>query len=186
MLWHRRFRHMGFDNLARLQHADITTGIKVSESQFNAAGQTACDFCIMAKQHKISRRSSKSDSSQELLHMDMCGPLEVQSLGGSRYLSTYLDDFSKLAVIVLLALKSDVLATTMLVIRCLEQLSGRSLVKARSDNCTEYVNKNLAQFFNSKGVVHETTARYTPEQNGAAGRLNRMIVQHHGKGQSDA
>ena len=109
--------------------------------------------------------------------MDLCGPLEVQSLGGSRYLSTYLDDISKLAVIVPLAHKSDVPAITMRVIRCLEQLSGRSLVKARSDNGTEYVNKSLADFFNRKGVVHETTARYTPEQDGAAERLNRTIME---------
>ena len=157
----------------------MVTGIKVFESQFKAAGQTACDPCSMAKQHKIRRPSSTSDSSQplELLHMDVCGPLEVQSLGGSRCLSTYLDDFSKLAVIVPLAHKSDVPAITMRVIRCLEQLSGRSLVKARSHNGTEYVNKNLADFFNSKGVVRETTARYTPEQNGAAERLNRTIME---------
>ena len=81
----------------------MVTGIKVSECQFKAAGQTACDPCIicMAKQHKISRPSSSSDSSQplELLHMGVCGPLEVQSLSGSRYLSTYLDGFSILAVI---------------------------------------------------------------------------------------
>ena len=83
MLRHRRFGHLGFDNVARLQQADMVTGIKVSESQFKAAGQTACDPCIMAKQHKISRPSSTSDSSQplELLHMDKCGPLEVQGRG---------------------------------------------------------------------------------------------------------
>ena len=62
------------------------------------------------------------------------------------------------------------------VIPCLKQLSGRSLVKARSDNGTETANKNLADFFNSKGVVHETTARYTLEQNGAAKRLDCTIM----------
>ena len=41
MLWHRRFGHLGFDNLNRLQQADMVTGIKVSESQFKATGQTA-------------------------------------------------------------------------------------------------------------------------------------------------
>ena len=134
----------------------------------------------MAKQHKISRPSSTSDSSQplELLHMEMCAPLQVQSLVSSRYLSTYLDDLSKPAVSVLSAHKSDVPSTTVRVICCLEQLSdAASLVEAHSDNTTEYVNRYLADFFNSKGVVHEITARYTPEQNNAADRLNRTIME---------
>ena len=47
----------------------------------------------------------------------------------------------------------------------------------RSDNGTEYLNHNLGDFLKSKGVLHQTTTRYTPEQNGAAERLNRTILE---------
>ena len=38
----------------------------------------------------------------------------------------------------------------------------------RSDNGTEYVNKNLRGFFNDKGIIHETSCVGTPQQNGVA------------------
>ena len=47
----------------------------------------------------------------------------------------------------------------------------------RSDNGTEYLNRNLGDFLKEKGVLHQTTTRYTPEQNGAAERLNRTILE---------
>ena len=43
----------------------------------------------------------------------------------------------------------------------------------RSDNGT---NRDLGDFLKSKGIQHQTTARYTPEQYGAAKRLNRTIM----------
>lgn len=48
---------------------------------------------------------------------------------------------------------------------------------ARSDNGTEILNRSLAEFLNSKGVIHQTTARYTPEQNGADERLKRTLME---------
>ena len=47
----------------------------------------------------------------------------------------------------------------------------------RSDNGTEYVNGTLERFFKKNGIVHETTAPYTPQQNGKAERLNRTLVE---------
>ena len=40
--------------------------------------------------------------------MDVYGPLPVASMGPSRYFATFLDDFSKLSVVMSLARKSDV------------------------------------------------------------------------------
>ena len=42
------------------------------------------------------------------MHTDVCGPLGVPSLGGNLYLTTYLDDYSKLAIVKTVQRKSDV------------------------------------------------------------------------------
>ena len=175
MLCHRRFGHLGFDNLARLQQVEMVTSIKVSESQFKAAGQTACHPCIMAKQHKISRLSSTSDSSQplELLHMDVCGPLKVQSQGGSRYLSTYLDDFSKLAVICPTGPLCQLSQCVSLAAwsSCQDAAWSRpalTMVQSMSTRIWQ---------ISSTARVWSMRPRYTPEQNGAAERLNRTIME---------
>ena len=178
-LWHRRFGHLGYDNLAKLQQHNMVSGISVAAAEFKTAGAGDCEPCIKAKQHKLSRPSSQSDTSRplELVHMDVCGPLQARSLGGSAYLATYLDDYSKLSVVQPVANKSDIVTVTKDVINMLENQSGQRLLAARTDNGTEYVNKELSDYFKSKGILHQRTVRYTPEQNGAAERLNRTIME---------
>ena len=72
--------------------------------------------------------------------------------------------------------KSDVAGVTMDVINMLEKQSGWPLLVVRTDNGSEYINSTLATFFKEKGVIHQTTVRYTPEQNGKAERLNRTLL----------
>ena len=48
--------------------------------------------------------------------------------------------------------------------------------RLRCDNGSEYISQELKAFCASKGVMLETTVRYSPEQNGAAERLNRTLL----------
>ena len=108
--------------------------------------------------------------------MDVCGPFQEPSLGRSMYLATFVDDFSSLSVVCPIKAKSDVAGVTMDVINMLEKQSGWPLLVVRTDNGSEYINSELATFFKDKGVIHQTTVRYTPEQNGKAERLNRTLL----------
>ena len=47
----------------------------------------------------------------------------------------------------------------------------------RSDNGVEYVNSKMQKFFTDKGLVHQTTCAYTPEQNEVAERKNRYLLE---------
>ncbi|KAA0049856.1 Beta-galactosidase [Cucumis melo var. makuwa] len=47
----------------------------------------------------------------------------------------------------------------------------------RSDNGREFQNHNLSEFLASKGIVHQTSCAYTPQQNGVAERKNRHLVE---------
>jgi transposase InsO family protein len=59
----------------------------------------------------------------------------------------------------------------------LEKQSGKKVKAVRSDRGGEYVNAELKKFFASNGIRHETTTPYTPQQNGAAERLNRTLME---------
>ena len=48
--------------------------------------------------------------------------------------------------------------------------------RLRCDNGSEYINQELKALCASKGIMLETTVRYSPEQNGAAERLNRTLL----------
>ena len=140
-LWHRRFGHLGYDNLARLQQQNMVKGIGVETSAFKSAGNKVCETCIKAKQHRLPFQASQSDSVKplELLHMDVCGPLPEPSLGGSKYLATFLDDFSKLSVVRPISSKSDVPTVTKEVVEMLENQSSERLRVVRTDNVLIYV-----------------------------------------------
>ena len=77
-LWHRRYGHMGYDNMAKLQADQLVDGIKPSANDFKAAGDALCEPCVKAKHHKISRGPSNTntDNPLELVHMDVCGPFQ--------------------------------------------------------------------------------------------------------------
>lgn len=46
----------------------------------------------------------------------------------------------------------------------------------RSDNVLEFCNAELRQIYEGSGIVHQTSASYSPEQNGKAERMNRTLV----------
>lgn len=47
----------------------------------------------------------------------------------------------------------------------------------RSDNGTEFCNKNMAKFLSERVIIHQKSVRSTPEQNGSAEREMRTIVE---------
>lgn len=46
-----------------------------------------------------------------------------------------------------------------------------------TDNGGEYLNKDLKEYMDKQGIVHELTSPYTSEQNGRAERELRAIVE---------
>ena len=179
-LWHQRFGHLGYDNLARLQTKDMVTGIATTANDFKAAGAgPPCEPCALGKAQRAPFKASgdsASSSKLELLHTDVCGPLPVTSLGGSKYFVTILDDYTKSSTVHTLAHKSETAAAVKATITQLETQGGTRVRRLRCDNGSEYINQELKAFCASKGIMLETTVRYSPEQNGAAERLNRTLL----------
>ena len=176
-LWHRRYGHLGYKNLQRLVKEEMVQGINLTQGQVPA--QKVCETCVMAKQHCHTHPSSASKASAplELIHMDVMGPLQEASCGGCKYVATFLDDFSKLSMVRGLVSKSDVPTVVKEVLQLLEKQSSRKVKAVRTDRGTEYVNATLRQYFSSKGIRHEKSAPYTPQQNGSAERLNRTLME---------
>lgn len=175
-LWHRRLAHLGYDNIERL--TDMSIGIDVSTADIKAASAVPCEPCCKGKQTRLPFPTSSTVTSRplELVHMDLCGPLPEASLGGARYIATFLDDFSSLSCVRLLRTKGDMQTVIREVFTELEVQAGSVVKAARTDNGTEYVNDAVRAYFKSKGIKHQTTVPYTPEQNGKAERLNRTLL----------
>ena len=57
----------------------------------------------------------------------------------------------------------------------MERQSERKIKRFHSDNAKDYENSQLNTFLKQKGIIQTFTAPYSPEQNGAAERINRTL-----------
>jgi hypothetical protein len=177
-LWHWRYGHLGWDSLTRLQRETMVKGLKIPTSAFLDEKEKICETCTLAEHSRepIPRSESKISRVLELVHMDVCGPMQVISRGGKRYVATYIDDFSKLSVVRPIAQQSDVFEVTKEVLTMLEDITECRTKIIRSDRGGEYINAPTDAWLKKKGIQHQRTPSHTPEQNGVAERHNRFFV----------
>jgi transposase InsO family protein len=97
---------------------------------------------------------SRADAPLDLFHSDVCGPFQIPSISGKRYMLTILDDYSKFAFVRFVSKKSDVTEELQDVIVMCEQQLGRSVRKLRSDGGGEYICQTLQRFLRDKGILH--------------------------------
>ncbi|KAJ9529713.1 hypothetical protein QJQ45_014482 [Haematococcus lacustris] len=185
-VWHQRLCHASYSSLALMQERGMVTGVDVTASQFRAAAKCpgpVCIGCIKGKHHRNVAFAQPSSNTAPvtaplgLIHMDVCGPISPPARDGSLYLATFLDDFTRLSVVMPMRSKAQVPSIVKQVIEQLETQSGQRCKAIRTDNGTEYVNKQMQQYCSDKGIIHQHSAPYSPEQNGAAERLNRTIME---------
>lgn len=165
LLWHRRLAHTGFDCLRRMN--DVWSA------------KPLCETCILGKQTRLPfpNSTTKTTDVLQIVHSDVCGPMQVQSLQSSRYFVTFIDDFSRRVVVYCIEKKSMVFEVFKEFKARAETQTGKKLVTLRSDNGTEYCNNAMSAFMRAAGITHQTTIPYTPEQNGVAERMNRTLVE---------
>jgi hypothetical protein len=107
--------------------------------------------------------------------MDVVGELPVAGMNGEKYMLVLLDDFSHRCEVRTFSSKVEVGALVQEVLLKWEVSTACNVVTVRTDRGTEFVNSDLSNFFTRKGITHQTSAPYTPQQNGNVERLNRVI-----------
>ena len=55
----------------------------------------------------FSGKRKRAEEPLELVHSDVCGPLNIQARGGYEYFVSFIDDFSRYAYIYLMQHKSE-------------------------------------------------------------------------------
>lgn len=175
--WHQRLGHLSGNNMKLLRQG-LANDISFQE---DPCKDVACEVCLKGKQARFPFASNPEKSVAakrlDLIHTDLCGPLPVDSLGGKKYILTFLDDHSRKVFVYFLKRKSEVSEYTKNFIKLVETQTGDKVKTLRSDNGTEYVNRDLESFLKGKGIVHQVTIPYSPQMNGSSERLNRTILE---------
>nr|GEV76459.1 hypothetical protein [Tanacetum cinerariifolium] len=83
-LWHRRLSHLNFDTINLLSKNDIVIGLP----KLKFVKGHLCFSCELGKAKRKSFQPKATPSSKrwlQLLHMDLCGPMRVESINGRKY-----------------------------------------------------------------------------------------------------
>jgi histone deacetylase 1/2 len=130
----------------------------------------------MAKSHQLPHQKSPSQSSfpLELIFSDVWGST-CDSFGRNKYYVSFIDDFSKFTWIYLLKHKSEVFQRFHEFQSLVERQFNRKILALQSEWGEEY--EKLNSFFTKAGIVHLVSCPHAHQQNGAAERKHRHIVE---------
>jgi transposase InsO family protein len=161
-IWHRRYGHIGIQNLKRLANDKLVNGFNFDVSK----EIDICEACIEGKHHRSKFPTSikQAEEPLELVHSDVCGKINVPSLGGAEYFLTFIDDKSRYVWVYFLKQKSEVFERFLEWKAQVENESNRQLKILRSDNGGEYRSAIFEKYLKREGVKLEFRLHGVSEQ----------------------
>ncbi|GJW33326.1 putative ribonuclease H-like domain-containing protein [Tanacetum coccineum] len=91
VLWHRRLGHVNFKNINKLVKGNLVRGLPSKTFKLDSS----CLACRKGKQHRASCKKIEERTVKEpleLLHMDLFGPVSVESINRKKYCLVVTDD----------------------------------------------------------------------------------------------
>ncbi|HEX8607530.1 MAG TPA: DDE-type integrase/transposase/recombinase, partial [Pedobacter sp.] len=174
-LWHKRFGHLNYQSLFKFSRQGIVTGLPILKKI-----SSTCEPCILGKQHiqAIPRQSFHQTSRPlELIHSDLCGPFPHRSLKGSRYVLTFIDDYSRHTWVYFLATKDETFSIFQNFQHMAEKQTSLAISCLRTDRGGEYLSNAFNTYCDQQGIRRHLTNASTPQQNGKAERKNRHLCE---------
>ncbi|GJW51530.1 retrovirus-related pol polyprotein from transposon TNT 1-94 [Tanacetum coccineum] len=93
-LWHQRLSYLNFDTINMLLKNDIVTGLPklkfVKDHLY-----FSCDLGNAKHSSFKTKTTPSSKGRLHLLHMDLCGPMRIESINGKKYVLVIVDDYSR-------------------------------------------------------------------------------------------
>ena len=173
---HERMGHAPVPVLRQLVNKRMVKDIKMSSDIQDSSA------CRGYQQGKMVQKSFKSNTEKrtfgafELLHFDICGPIEVESIDGSKYLLLIVDEASGLMKGFCLPHKSDSEAALKKFIVQVGNQYSKRVKFVRHDGAKEFATNSIKQFYADRGIEQQVTVPYAHQANGTAERAIRSIV----------
>ena len=148
-VWHCRLGHPNYTYMNQLMEKEMVDGMNYASG---TQTQKECEACVLGKMQKKpfpKQSQHRATRPYAIVHSDVCGPMQVESKGGSRYMLTFTDDYSRYTTAYFIKSKSEVLSKFMEYVNSVEKHTGSHITKLnilseedvkvfRSDNGAEY------------------------------------------------
>nr|GEX83381.1 reverse transcriptase domain-containing protein [Tanacetum cinerariifolium] len=168
-LWHRRLSYLNIHYINLLSKKDIMIGLP----KLKYVKDQLCSSCKLSKAKRSTFKSKAVPSSNErinFLHMDLCGPMQVASINGKKYILVIVDDYLRYTWTLFLCSKDEAPKVLKDFLMMIQRNLQALVITIRTDRGTEFLNKTLNEFFKEKGIKHQTSTAQTPKQNGVVKR----------------
>ncbi|KAJ8468724.1 hypothetical protein ONZ45_g17140 [Pleurotus djamor] len=176
--WHRALGHIHMGAVKMLKKKGMVVGMDVDESVEPALHCVPCQKAKHSVEALPKVAQNKTRSNGDLTVTDVWGPARTAAISGDRYFISFTDVKSRHTIIFFMKQKSEALEKFKAYHAYVERQTNFKLKKIRCDNGKEYINNELLTYFERLGIKLETTAPYTPAENGIAECLNRTLVEH--------
>ena len=167
-LWHKRLGHISEKGLQVL--------FKKKFLLVKGTSLLPCTHCLFGKQNRVAFcrfPSHRKPDILDLVHTDVyC--MQSNTLGGTLYYVTFIDDHSRKAWAYALKSKDQVLDVFKDFHVKVKRQTGKQLKSVRANNGGEYRGP-FEQYCRSHGIRLKKMVPKTPQQNSVAERMNRII-----------
>ncbi|GAA0172339.1 hypothetical protein LIER_26184 [Lithospermum erythrorhizon] len=134
-MWYRKLGHTNYRNIQQYISKKAVRGLPKLDFKEKIYGE-----CQVGKHTKVSHQWFQQVVTirvLELLHMDLIGPMQVESIGGKEYIYVCVDDFSRYTWVEFTREKSD-----QLIIQ-LQREKRLTIIRIRSDHGKEFENSKF-------------------------------------------
>lgn len=157
--WHENLAHISPERIKVTERFNAANGLVI------AAGKDEDKlFCPGCAQGKMAKKPYGQVVNQDAavgdrIHSDLCGPMEVTSIGGAKYSVTYKDEVSGYRKVYFIKSKEQVLETLRFFVAEQRAERGQVMKCLRTDNGTEYKNSAMKEYLAMNKIVHETHSK---------------------------
>ncbi|GKB65112.1 retrovirus-related pol polyprotein from transposon TNT 1-94 [Tanacetum coccineum] len=155
-LWHRRLSHLNFDTINLLSKKDIVIGLP----KLKYVKNQLCSSCELSKAKRSTFKTKIVLSSKgrlNLLHMDLCGPMRIESINGKKYILVIVDDYSRCTWTHFLRTKDETPEVLKDFLKMIQRNLQAQVITVCTDRGTKFLNKTLHAYFKEEGIEHQTS-----------------------------
>ena len=168
--WHARFGHADRRAIKRMADKNMVRGLSLQVKKYGKE----CEACISGTMTNgpMKSKSYVTDVPGTIVHSDVA-EMNLMSLGSAKYFVTFVDEASGHVRVMHLKSKGDAGYHLRKYVKWVERQTGNRVKKIVIDGGKEYISE--AETLELEGVEIDKSARYTPQENGRAERMNRTL-----------